>query len=149
MTGDYIIENEMDGNDVTITNTPSVTPSVTKHWLGVSDTQEVTVELYRKTAVNETPEQADTAVLTAATNWSYTFDPQPKYDPAGNAYEYWVVETLIGGQDAAQAAETGDTQFPMTVMQKVDSISIIISSKPFMSSRIGRMYRILRTGLRI
>lgn len=107
VTGDYIIENEMAGNTVTITNTPSVTPSVTKHWLGVSDTQEVTVELYRKTAVNETPEQADTAVLTAATNWSYTFDPQPKYDSAGNAYEYWVVETLIGGQDAAQAAETG------------------------------------------
>ena len=107
MTGNYIIENEMDGNDVTITNTPSVTPSVTKHWLGVSDTQEVTVELYRKTAVNETPDQVDTAVLTAATNWSYTFDPQPKYDSAGNAYEYWVVETLIGGQDAAQAAETG------------------------------------------
>lgn len=107
VTGNYIIENEMVGNTVTITNTPSVTPSVTKHWLGVLDTQEVTVVLYRKTAANPTPEQADTAVLTAAANWSYTFDPQPKYDPDGNAYEYWIEETLIGGQDAAQVAENG------------------------------------------
>lgn len=107
VTGNYIIENEMVGNTVTITNTPSVTPSVTKHWLGVLDTQEVTVVLYRKTDANPTPEQADTAVLTAAANWSYTFDPQPKYDPDGNAYEYWIEETLIGGQDAAQVAENG------------------------------------------
>lgn len=107
VTGNYIIENEMAGNTATITNTPSVTPSVTKHWLGVSDTQEVTVVLYRKTAENTTPEQVDTAVLTAAKSWRHTFDPQPKYDSDGNAYEYWVEETLIGGQDATQAAETG------------------------------------------
>ncbi len=107
VTGNYIIENEMAGNATTITNTPGVTPSVTKHWLGVSDTQEVTVVLYRKTAVHTTPEQVDTAVLTAAKSWRHTFDPQPKYDSDGNAYEYWVEETLIGGQDATQAAETG------------------------------------------
>ncbi|MDY6221482.1 MAG: Cna B-type domain-containing protein [Candidatus Alectryocaccobium sp.] len=107
VTGNYIVENEMVGNTVTITNTPSNTLSVTKHWLGVSDTQEVTVVLYRKTAVNPTMEQVDTAVLTADMNWSYTFDPQPKYDPDGNAYEYWVEETQIGGQDVAQVAESG------------------------------------------
>ena len=108
VTGNYIIENEMDGNTATITNTPSVTPSVTKHWLGVSDTQEVTVVLYRKTAVNPTKEQVGTAVvLTETNNWSHTFDPQPKYDSNKNAYEYWVEETLIGGQDAADVAETG------------------------------------------
>jgi hypothetical protein len=107
VTGDYIIENEMVGNTATITNTPSVTPSVTKHWLGVSDIQDVTVALYRKTAEDTTPEQVDTAVLTAAESWSYTFAPQPRYDEAGNAYEYWVEETLIGGQDAAQIAGAG------------------------------------------
>ncbi len=107
VTGNYIIENEMVGNTATITNTPSVTPRVTKHWLGISDTQEVTVVLYRKTAASTTPEQVDTAVLTSAKNWSHSFDPQPKYDPTGNAYEYWVQETLIGGQDAAQVAQTG------------------------------------------
>lgn len=107
VTGNYIIENEMVGNTATITNTPSVTPSVTKHWLGVSDTPDVTVVLYRKTAVNPTSEQVDTAVLTEANSWSHTFDPQPKYDSNGNAYEYWVEETLIGGQNAANVAETG------------------------------------------
>ena len=78
VTGNYIIENEMIGNTATITNTPSVTPRVTKHWLGISDMQEVTVVLYRKTAANTTPEQVDTAVLTSAKNWSHSFDPQPK-----------------------------------------------------------------------
>lgn len=107
VTGNYIVENEMAGNTAAITNTPSVTPGVAKHWLGVSDTQEVTVVLYRKTAMSTTPEQVDTAVLTAAENWSCSFAPQPKYDPNGYAYEYWVEETLIGGQDAAEAAETG------------------------------------------
>lgn len=107
VTGNYIVENEMTENTATITNTPSVTPSVTKHWLGVSDTHEVAVVLYRKTAANTTPEQVDTAVLTAAKNWRHTFDPQPMYDRDGNAYEYWVEETLIGGQNAADAAKAG------------------------------------------
>lgn len=107
VTGNYIVENDMTGNTVTITNTPSVTPRVTKHWLGVSDTQDVTVVLYRKTAENTTLEQVATAVLKAEENWIHTFAPQPKYDPDGNAYEYWVEETLIGGQNAEQVAEAG------------------------------------------
>ena len=107
VTGNYIIGNEMAGNTATITNTPSVAPSVTKHWLGVTGVQEVTAVLYRKTAANTTPELVDTAALTAAGNWRHTFDPQPKYDQGGKAYEYWIEETLIGGQDAAEAAKAG------------------------------------------
>lgn len=106
-TDGYIAESTAEDGTTTITNTPSVTPGVTEHWLGVPAAQNVTVTLYRKTAVNTLKEEAATAVLTADKNWSHTFEPQPKYDDHGDAYEYWVEETLIDGQDAAEAAGTG------------------------------------------
>lgn len=112
VTGAYIIENEQkvtsDGTAFTITNTPSVTPSVQKTWLGVTQA-EVTVQLQRAVEGGEPQNVPGGEVkLNAGNNWKHTFAPQPKYDADGNLYTYTVVETKVGGQDAANAAETGD-----------------------------------------
>lgn len=112
VTGAYIIENEQkvtsDGTAFTITNTPSVTPSVQKTWLGVTQA-EVTVQLQRAVEGGE-PQNVPggEATLNAGNNWKYTFAPQPKYDADGNLYTYTVVETKVGGQDAQEAAQEGD-----------------------------------------
>lgn len=107
VSDEYIVESETDANTTTITNTPSISLSVTKHWLGVPAEQDVTIVLYRNTAENTTQEQVDSVVLTAAKSWNHTFDPQPVYDSNGNTYTYWVEETLIGTEDANEAAENG------------------------------------------
>lgn len=113
VTGNYLTETSSWQNDqTTITNTPTVTPSVTKHWLGVTAASSVTVELWRKTATNSTGEKVEKATLTAANGWTHTFAPQPMYSSPSNGstgerYTYWVEETLIDGQDAATAAATG------------------------------------------
>ena len=112
VTGAYIIENEQkvtsDGTAFTITNTPSVTPSVQKTWLGVTQA-EVTVQLQRYTADSTQAESVGSEVtLNAQNSWQHTFAPQPKYDADGNLYTYTVVETKVGGQDAQDAAKEGD-----------------------------------------
>lgn len=108
VTGDYIIESSTAGGTTTITNTPSITPGVIKHWLGALEKEPVTVVLYRNTEQNTTKEQVATVVLSDSNQWKHKFDPQPKYDATGNAYTYWVEETLINGEDAAAtAAEDG------------------------------------------
>ena len=103
----YITESATIGNTTTITNTQSITPSVTKHWLGVTAEDNVTVTLYRNTAEDTTAQEISTVVLTENNNWTHTFNPQPKYDSKGNAYKYWVEETQIDGQNAADAAAAG------------------------------------------
>lgn len=112
VTGAYIIENEQkvtsDGTAFTITNTPSVTPSVQKTWLGVTQA-EVTVQLQRYTTDSTQAESVGSEVtLNAQNSWQHTFAPQPKYDADGNLYTYTVVETKVGGQDAQDAAKEGD-----------------------------------------
>lgn len=112
VTGAYIIENEQkvtsDGTAFTITNTPSVTPSVQKTWLGVTQA-EVTVQLQRAVEGGEPQNVPGGEVkLNAGNNWKHTFAPQPKYDADGNLYTYTVVETKVGGQDAQDAAKEGD-----------------------------------------
>lgn len=104
----YIVEYTATADAFTITNTPSVTPSVQKTWLGVTQA-EVTVQLQRAVEGGE-PQNVPggEATLNAGNNWKYTFAPQPKYDADGNLYTYTVVETKVGGQDATTAAETGD-----------------------------------------
>lgn len=104
VTGDYIIESSTAGGTTTITNTPSITPGVTKHWLGALKKEPVTVVLYRNTEQDTTKEQVAQIVLYENNQWTHEFDPQPKYDENGNAYTYWVEETLIDGEDAAAAA---------------------------------------------
>ena len=108
VTGDYLVEKEADDNSFTFTNTPSVTPSVTKNWLGVTPASSVQVTLYRNTAQAATPEEVAQATLNAAGKWTHTFDPQPQYDSGGNAYTYWVEETQIDGKPAAEAAQAGN-----------------------------------------
>ena len=112
VTGAYIIENEQkvtsDGTAFTITNTPSVTPSVQKTWLGVTQA-EVTVQLQRYTTDSTQAESVGSEVtLNAQNSWQHTFAPQPKCDADGNLYTYTVVETKVGGQDAQDAAKEGD-----------------------------------------
>lgn len=104
VAGDYIIESTTAGGTTTITNTPSITPGVTKHWLGALEKEPVTVVLYRNTEQNTTKEEVATVVLSDSNQWTHKFDPQPKYDATGNAYTYWVEETLIDDEDAAAAA---------------------------------------------
>lgn len=115
VTGAYIIENEQkvtsDGTAFTITNTPSVTPSVQKTWLGIAEQnqKEVTVQLQRYTTDSTQAESVGSEVtLNAQNSWQHTFAPQPKYDADGNLYTYTVVETKVGGQDAQDAAKEGD-----------------------------------------
>ena len=115
VTGAYIIENEQkvtsDGTAFTITNTPSVTPSVQKTWPGIAeqDQKEVTVQLRRAVEGGEPQNVPGGEVkLNAGNNWKHTFAPQPKYDADGNLYTYTVVETKVGGQDAQDAAKEGD-----------------------------------------
>lgn len=113
VTGNYLTETSTwQNNQTTITNTPTVTPSVTKHWLGVTEASSVTVELWRKTATNSTGEKVAEATLKAADGWTHTFAPQPMYSSpsngsSGELYTYWVKETKIGEEDAATAAATG------------------------------------------
>ena len=115
VTGAYIIENEQkvtsDGTAFTITNTPSVTPSVQKTWLGIAEQnqKEVTVQLQRYTTDSTQAESVGSEVtLNAQNSWQHTFAPQPKYDADGKLYTYTVVETKVGGQDAQDAAKEGD-----------------------------------------
>lgn len=102
VSGDYIIEStpatRAGGGDFTITNTPSITLSVDKIWLGLDAQTSVTVEL-RRTVGNEAPETVTTVTLNA-NNWSHTFDPMPVYDERGNEYTYSVAETMIGDTPA-------------------------------------------------
>lgn len=111
--GNYLVETSpMENGETTITNTPTVTPGVTKHWLGVDAASSVTVELWRKTDTNPNGEKVAQATLTAAEDWTCTFKPQPMYSSpangsAGELYTYWVKETQVGAQDAAEAAEEG------------------------------------------
>ena len=106
VSGNYITDTEITGNETTITNTPSIAPRVTKYWLGVSPAQSVTVELRRKTETTQ-PQTVAQVQLNATNNWTYVFDPQPLYDPSGNAYTYSVAEVSIGGKDAETAAQEG------------------------------------------
>lgn len=104
----YIVEYTATADAFTITNTPSVTPSVQKTWLGVTQA-EVTVQLQRAVEGGEPQNVPGGEVkLNAGNNWKHTFDPQPKYDADGNLYTYTVVETKVGGQDAQDAAKEGD-----------------------------------------
>lgn len=102
VSGDYIIEStpatRAGGGDFTITNTPSITLSVDKTWLGLDKEDSVTVAL-RRTVGNEAPETVTTVTLNA-NNWSHTFDPMPVYDERGNEYTYSVAETMIGDTPA-------------------------------------------------
>lgn len=104
----YIVEYTATADTFTITNTPSVTPSVQKTWLGIAeqDQKEVTVQLQRSTAGSAQAEPVGSEVtLNAQNGWQHTFGPQPKYDADGNLYTYTVVETQVDGQDAAAAAQ--------------------------------------------
>lgn len=106
----YIVEYTATANAFTITNTPSVTPSVQKTWLGIAeqDQKEVTVQLQRSTAGSAQAEPVGSEVkLNAQNGWQHTFGPQPKYDADGNLYTYTVVETQVDGQNAAAAAQAG------------------------------------------
>lgn len=107
VSGNYIVETTTDGDTTTIVNTPTVSLSVAKHWLGVEPAESVTVTLYRKTEANPTAQEVIRVDLTEAKGWAHTFAPQAKYDPDGNAYTYWVEETKIGDQDANTAATAG------------------------------------------
>ena len=102
VSGDYIIEStpatRAGGGNFTITNTPSITLSVDKTWLGLDKEDSVTVAL-RRTVGNEAPETVTTVTLNA-NNWSHTFDPMPVYDERGNEYTYSVAETMIGDTPA-------------------------------------------------
>lgn len=104
--GDYIVQTDTEGNATRITNTPSFTPSVTKHWLGVAKAQSVTVQLYRNIEEG-TPESVAQVRLSDANLWAHTFEPQPLYAPNGEAYTYWVEEMKIDEQDAQEAAAAG------------------------------------------
>lgn len=102
----YMVTSNEDGS--TITNTPTVTPSVTKHWLGIDDeATSVTVELRRHVEGGTDEPVGNPVELTAANNWHHTFASQPKYDDKGKEYTYSVVETKIGEQDAEAAAANG------------------------------------------
>lgn len=103
VSGDYIIEStpatRAGGGDFTITNTPSITLSVDKIWLGLDAQTSVTVEL-RRTVDGGKPEVVKEVTLNEGNNWQHTFDPVPVYDGDGKKYQYTVVETEINGNPA-------------------------------------------------
>ncbi|WP_295423859.1 Cna B-type domain-containing protein [uncultured Subdoligranulum sp.] len=103
VSGDYIIESSpatsAGGGDFTITNTPSITLSVDKIWLGLDAQTSVTVEL-RRTVDGGTPEVVKEVTLNEGNHWRHTFDPVPVYDGDGKKYQYTVAETEINGNPA-------------------------------------------------
>lgn len=105
VSGDYIIEStpaaSAGGGDFTITNTPSITLSVDKIWLGLDAQTSVTVEL-RRTVDGGMPQTVETITLDANNSWRHTFDPVPVYDERGEKYQYTVAETEINGNPAEE-----------------------------------------------
>lgn len=105
VSGDYIIEStpaaSAGGRDFTITNTPSITLSVDKIWLGLDAQTSVTVEL-RRTVDGGTPQTVETITLDANNSWRHTFDPVPVYDGGGKKYQYTVAETEINDAPAEE-----------------------------------------------
>lgn len=105
VSGDYIIEStpaaSAGGGDFTITNTPSITLSVDKIWLGLDAQTSVTVEL-RRTVDGGTPEVVKEVTLNEGNNWQHAFDPVPVYDGDGKKYQYTVAETEINGNPAEE-----------------------------------------------
>lgn len=105
VSGDYIIEStpaaSAGGGDFTITNTPSITLSVDKIWLGLDAQTSVTVEL-RRTVDGGKPQTVETITLDANNSWRHTFDPVPVYDGGGKKYQYTVVETEINDAPAEE-----------------------------------------------
>ena len=104
----------------TIVNVPAVQLTVEKAWGGVpaGEQQPVTVALWRTTDQNAflagspgegtgwepvTDEQGKQRTLTlmSATGWTGTFDSLPKYSPDHKLYYYYVQETQVGGNPAA------------------------------------------------
>lgn len=105
VSGDYIIEStpaaSAGGGDFTITNTPSITLSVDKIWLGLDAQTSVTVEL-RRTVDGGKPEVVKEVTLNEGNNWQHTFDPVPVYDGGGKKYQYTVAETEINDAPAEE-----------------------------------------------
>ena len=105
VSGDYIIESSpatsAGGGDFTITNTPSITLSVDKIWLGLDAQTSVTVEL-RRTVDGGKPQTVETITLDANNSWRHIFDPVPVYDGGGKKYQYTVVETEINDAPAEE-----------------------------------------------
>lgn len=105
VSDDYIIEStpatSAGGGDFTITNTPSITLSVDKIWLGLPKETSVTVEL-RRTVDGGTPEVVKEVTLNEGNHWRHTFDPVPVYDGDGKKYQYTVAETEINGNPAEE-----------------------------------------------
>lgn len=105
VSGDYIIEStpaaSAGGGDFTITNTPSITLSVDKIWLGLPKETSVTVEL-RRTVDGGKPEVVKEVTLNEGNNWQHAFDPVPVYDGDGKKYQYTVAETEINGNPAEE-----------------------------------------------
>lgn len=105
VSGDYIIESTLaasaGGGDFTITNTPSITLSVDKIWLGLDAQTSVTVEL-RRTVDGGKPELVKEVTLNEGNHWQHTFDPVPVYDGDGKKYQYTVAETEINGNPAEE-----------------------------------------------
>ena len=85
--------------------------SVRKVWGGVAEEEqtEVTVGLYRSVSgqAEEPVLGADgaqlTLTLTEDENWTGTFTGLPRFDEAGNRYEYTVKELTVGGQPAEES----------------------------------------------
>lgn len=105
VSGDYIIESSpttsAGGGNFTITNTPSITLSVDKIWLGLDAQTSVTVEL-RRTVDGGKPVVVKEVTLNEDNHWQHTFDPVPVYDGGGKKYQYTVAETEINGNPAEE-----------------------------------------------
>lgn len=116
----YTVEEEgvPDGYEATgdpgsrqVTNVLLTSLSVRKVWGGVAEEEqtEVTVGLYRSVSgqAEEPVLSADGAQLTLAltedANWIGTFTGLPRFDEAGNRYEYTVKELTVGGQPAEES----------------------------------------------
>ena len=94
-----------------VTNVLLTSLSVRKVWGGVAEEEqtEVTVGLYRSVSGQaEEPVLDDdgaqfTLTLTEDENWTGTFTGLPRFDEAGNRYEYTVKELTVGGQPAEES----------------------------------------------
>lgn len=87
-----------------VTNTRNTTAfEVTKTWRDESSEtakpEKIVVRLYRNKAPGVTAYKE--AEITAATNWTHTFDKLPTQDNAGNAYTYEVEEVAMTGYEAS------------------------------------------------
>lgn len=109
----------VDGMNITNTHIPeTISISGSKNWIDGGNAakvrpESITVNLFAD------GEKVDSAVVTAADNWEYSFDNLPKFRDHGVKIVYTVTEDAVKGYTSAQEG----TNFTNTIKQDVVSVS--------------------------